>query len=88
MCLFTCQLQAADELTDCLLALGRSSAARSFLIRHILSQISSVANQLLQACQVGPAPQTAFFFCCCSFPVWLCVLIPPAIDSFSNQAFY
>lgn len=47
------QLQAAEKLTEYLIALGSSSMSESFLIRHILSQISALADQLWQAFQVN-----------------------------------
>lgn len=53
------QLQTADRLTQHLLTLGGCSMLRSFLVRHFLSQISAVAEQLWQAYQVSPAPLTA-----------------------------
>ncbi|XP_030260434.1 meiosis-specific protein MEI4 isoform X2 [Sparus aurata] len=47
------RLQAAEKLTEYLIALGSSSMSESFLIRHILSQISALADQLWQAFQEG-----------------------------------
>jgi len=38
---------------ECLIALGNSSISKSFLIRHILSEINAVADQLWQASQVN-----------------------------------
>ncbi|XP_039981041.1 meiosis-specific protein MEI4 isoform X2 [Xiphias gladius] len=45
------RLQAAETLAEYLITLGSSSMSKSFLIRHILSQISAVADQLWQAFQ-------------------------------------
>ncbi|XP_008284578.1 meiosis-specific protein MEI4 [Stegastes partitus] len=45
------RLQAAEKLMECLIALGSSSMSKSFLIRHILSEISTLADQLWQAFQ-------------------------------------
>ncbi|XP_042359792.1 meiosis-specific protein MEI4 [Plectropomus leopardus] len=45
------RLQAAEKLMECLITLGSSSMSKSFLIRHILSQISALADQLWQALQ-------------------------------------
>ncbi|XP_023134987.2 meiosis-specific protein MEI4 [Amphiprion ocellaris] len=45
------RLQAAEKLMECLIALGSSSMSKSFLIRHILSEISALADQLWQAFQ-------------------------------------
>ncbi|XP_038583251.1 meiosis-specific protein MEI4 isoform X1 [Micropterus salmoides] len=45
------RLQAAEKLTDYLITLGSSSMSKSFLIRHMLSQISALADQLWQAFQ-------------------------------------
>ncbi|XP_068610242.1 meiosis-specific protein MEI4-like [Brachionichthys hirsutus] len=42
---------AADRLTGCLIRLGDSGMSKSFLIRHILSQISALVDQLWQAFQ-------------------------------------
>ncbi|KAM8726157.1 meiosis-specific protein MEI4 isoform 3-T3 [Acanthopagrus schlegelii] len=46
------RLQAAENLTEYLIALGSSSMSKSFLIRHILSQICALADQLWQAFQM------------------------------------
>ncbi|XP_041832499.1 meiosis-specific protein MEI4 isoform X2 [Melanotaenia boesemani] len=46
------QFQAAEKLMECLMALGSSSVSKSFLIRHILSEINALADQLWQASQV------------------------------------
>ncbi|KAM6991751.1 meiosis-specific protein MEI4 [Tautogolabrus adspersus] len=45
------QLQAAEKLMEYLITLGSCSMSKSFLIRHILSEISAVADQLWQAFQ-------------------------------------
>ncbi|XP_053736600.1 meiosis-specific protein MEI4 isoform X1 [Synchiropus splendidus] len=45
------QLEAAEVLVQCLTVLGRSSMAGSFLIRHLLSQVSAVANRLWRMLQ-------------------------------------
>ncbi|XP_044026083.1 meiosis-specific protein MEI4 isoform X3 [Siniperca chuatsi] len=45
------RLQTAEKLTEYLIALGSSSMSNSFLIRHILSQISALADRLWQAFQ-------------------------------------
>ncbi|XP_071323802.1 meiosis-specific protein MEI4 isoform X2 [Trachinotus anak] len=45
------RLQAAEMLMEYLITLGSSSMSKSFLIRHILSQLSAVADQLWQAFQ-------------------------------------
>nr|XP_033505173.1 meiosis-specific protein MEI4 [Epinephelus lanceolatus] len=45
------RLQAAEKLMEYLITLGSSSMSKSFLIRHILSQISTLADQLWQAFQ-------------------------------------
>ncbi|XP_053193455.1 meiosis-specific protein MEI4 [Scomber japonicus] len=45
------RLQATEMLTECLITLGSSSMSKSLLIRHILSQISALADQLWQAFQ-------------------------------------
>ncbi|KAM6915628.1 meiosis-specific protein MEI4 [Xenentodon cancila] len=45
------RLRAAEELTEYLMVLGSSSVAESFLIRHVLSEINAVADQLWQASQ-------------------------------------
>ncbi|XP_020512896.2 meiosis-specific protein MEI4 [Labrus bergylta] len=45
------RLQAAEKLMEYLITLGSCSMSKSFLIRHILSEISSVADQLWQAFQ-------------------------------------
>ncbi|XP_062266977.1 meiosis-specific protein MEI4 isoform X3 [Platichthys flesus] len=42
----SCRLLAAERLMECLVALGSSNMSRSFVIRHLLSQISAVADQL------------------------------------------
>ncbi|XP_024858248.1 meiosis-specific protein MEI4 isoform X2 [Kryptolebias marmoratus] len=42
---------AAERLTQYLIALGSSRISKSFLIRHIISEIGSVADQLWQASQ-------------------------------------
>nr|XP_046228883.1 meiosis-specific protein MEI4 isoform X2 [Scatophagus argus] len=44
-------LPAAEELTEYLFTLGSSSMSKSFLIGHVLSQISTLADQLWQAFQ-------------------------------------
>ncbi|KAM7395831.1 hypothetical protein PAMA_007220 [Pampus argenteus] len=44
-------LQAAETLMECLITLGSSSMSTSLLIRHILSQISALADQLWHAFQ-------------------------------------
>ncbi|XP_024912541.1 meiosis-specific protein MEI4 isoform X2 [Cynoglossus semilaevis] len=38
--------QTSEQLVQCLLTLGQSNMSRSFLIGHLLSQISTEANQL------------------------------------------
>uniref|UniRef100_UPI0037E81578 meiosis-specific protein MEI4 n=1 Tax=Semicossyphus pulcher TaxID=241346 RepID=UPI0037E81578 len=43
--------RAAEKLTEYLIVLGSSSMSKSFLIRHILSEISALADQLWQAFQ-------------------------------------
>ncbi|KAM7368270.1 hypothetical protein PAMP_014509 [Pampus punctatissimus] len=45
------ELLAAESLMKCLITLGSSSMSTSLLIRHILSQISALADQLWQAFQ-------------------------------------
>ncbi|XP_076613017.1 meiosis-specific protein MEI4 [Chaetodon auriga] len=45
------RLRAAETLMECLITLGSCSMSKSFLIRHILSQISTLADQLWQAFQ-------------------------------------
>ncbi|CAF89928.1 unnamed protein product [Tetraodon nigroviridis] len=45
------QLPAADVLTRCLLVLGSSSASKPFLIRHLLTRLSGVAEQLWRVLQ-------------------------------------
>ncbi|XP_029352924.1 meiosis-specific protein MEI4 [Echeneis naucrates] len=44
-------LQAAERLMEYLITLGSSSMSKSFLIRHILAQISALADRLWQAFQ-------------------------------------
>ncbi|TDH00749.1 hypothetical protein EPR50_G00192050 [Perca flavescens] len=44
-------LQPADKLMEYLITLGSCSMSQSFLIRHILAQISALADQLWQAFQ-------------------------------------
>ncbi|XP_041661614.1 meiosis-specific protein MEI4 isoform X1 [Cheilinus undulatus] len=53
-------LQAAEKLTEYLITLGSSSMSKSSLIRHILSEISALADQLWQAFQNGPLGQRDF----------------------------
>ncbi|XP_068199361.1 meiosis-specific protein MEI4 [Antennarius striatus] len=49
-------VQDADWLTECLVLLGGGAMSRSFLIRHILSQISALTDQLWNTFQdPGPA---------------------------------
>ncbi|XP_028997752.1 meiosis-specific protein MEI4 isoform X2 [Betta splendens] len=43
--------RAAEELTPCLMTLGSSSLSKSFLIGHLLSQLSALAHGLWQAFQ-------------------------------------
>ncbi|XP_035473168.1 meiosis-specific protein MEI4 isoform X2 [Scophthalmus maximus] len=43
--------EAAETLVTCLVTLGSSNMSRSFLIGHILSQLSAVADQLWQVFQ-------------------------------------
>ncbi|XP_031148916.1 meiosis-specific protein MEI4 [Sander lucioperca] len=45
------RLQPADKLMEYLITLGSCSMSQSFLIRHILAQISALADQLWQAFQ-------------------------------------
>ncbi|XP_029281673.1 meiosis-specific protein MEI4 [Cottoperca gobio] len=45
------RLQAAEKLMEYLMTLGSSNMSRSFLIRHILSRISALADQLWRAFQ-------------------------------------
>ncbi|KAK1889353.1 Meiosis-specific protein MEI4, partial [Dissostichus eleginoides] len=45
----THRLQNSEELTGCLITLGKSSMSRSFLLRHLLSQISALADRLWQS---------------------------------------
>ncbi|KAM9840327.1 meiosis-specific protein MEI4 [Aulostomus maculatus] len=45
------RLQAAETLAQCLTSLGSSSMSTSFLLYHILTQISVVADQLWRAFQ-------------------------------------
>ncbi|KAL7388622.1 hypothetical protein ABVT39_017655 [Epinephelus coioides] len=52
------RLQAAEKLMEYLITLGSSSMSKSFLIRHILSQISTLADQLWQAFQGERKPIT------------------------------
>lgn len=47
------QLQATEKLMEYLITLGSSSMSKSFLIGHILSQISDLADRLWQAFQVN-----------------------------------
>lgn len=47
------QLQAPEKLMEYLITLGSNSMSKSFLIRHILSEISTLADQLWQAFQVN-----------------------------------
>lgn len=49
---FIPQLPAAEKLTEYLTALGSSNMSKSFLISHILCEISTVVDQLWQAFQV------------------------------------
>ncbi|AWP20466.1 putative meiosis-specific protein MEI4-like [Scophthalmus maximus] len=44
--------EAAETLVTCLVTLGSSNMSRSFLIGHILSQLSAVADQLWQVFQI------------------------------------
>ncbi|XP_034556146.1 meiosis-specific protein MEI4 [Notolabrus celidotus] len=44
-------LRAAERLMEYLITLGSNSMSKSFLIRHILSEISTLADQLWQAFQ-------------------------------------
>ncbi|RVE56073.1 hypothetical protein OJAV_G00232670 [Oryzias javanicus] len=46
------RLQDAERLMEYLIALGSSSLSQSFLIRHILSEIITLADRLWQAAQV------------------------------------
>uniref|UniRef100_A0A8C7Z0R9 Meiosis-specific protein MEI4 n=1 Tax=Oryzias sinensis TaxID=183150 RepID=A0A8C7Z0R9_9TELE len=46
------RLQDAERLMEYLMALGSSSLSQSFLIRHILSEIITLADRLWQAAQV------------------------------------
>ncbi|XP_037306116.2 meiosis-specific protein MEI4 [Pungitius pungitius] len=48
----------AEKLMECLVALGGSNMSKSFVIRHLLSLLDSLANQLWQLFQgeVGSAP--------------------------------
>ncbi|KAM8726161.1 meiosis-specific protein MEI4 isoform 7-T7 [Acanthopagrus schlegelii] len=55
------RLQAAENLTEYLIALGSSSMSKSFLIRHILSQICALADQLWQAFQLGKKIEGTFW---------------------------
>lgn len=60
------QLEAAEELMEYLIAVGSSRMSASFLIRHILSEISALADQLWQAFQVNaPAAPTPPPPCLC-----------------------
>ncbi|XP_071766411.2 meiosis-specific protein MEI4 [Centroberyx gerrardi] len=45
------RLQVEEKLMGCLIVLGRSGSSKSFLIRHVLSQINGLAERLWQACQ-------------------------------------
>ncbi|KAK2855851.1 hypothetical protein Q5P01_004586 [Channa striata] len=45
------RLQAAEKLMQYLITLGSSTVSKSFLIGHLLSQLSDVADQLWQAFQ-------------------------------------
>ncbi|XP_042246713.1 meiosis-specific protein MEI4 isoform X1 [Thunnus maccoyii] len=45
------RLRAAERLMECLITLGSSSMSKSLLIRHILSQINALADQLWQTFQ-------------------------------------
>ncbi|KAA8582955.1 hypothetical protein FQN60_015501, partial [Etheostoma spectabile] len=52
------KLQPADKLMEYLITLGSCSMSQSFLIRHILAQISALADQLWQAFQAERKPRT------------------------------
>ncbi|XP_026163949.1 meiosis-specific protein MEI4 [Mastacembelus armatus] len=45
-------LEAAEKLMECLITLGSGTMSKSFLIRHVLSHISALADRLWQASQV------------------------------------
>ncbi|XP_069371687.1 meiosis-specific protein MEI4 isoform X2 [Paralichthys olivaceus] len=46
-----CRLQTAEKLMEYLVTLGSSNMSKSFVIRHVLSQISAVADQLWHVIQ-------------------------------------
>uniref|UniRef100_A0A3Q3KYY7 Meiosis-specific, MEI4 homolog (S. cerevisiae) n=1 Tax=Mastacembelus armatus TaxID=205130 RepID=A0A3Q3KYY7_9TELE len=48
---FQPQLEAAEKLMECLITLGSGTMSKSFLIRHVLSHISALADRLWQASQ-------------------------------------
>ncbi|XP_034436581.1 meiosis-specific protein MEI4 isoform X1 [Hippoglossus hippoglossus] len=48
-----CRLQTAEKLMEYLVTLGSSNMSKSFVIRHILSQISAVADELWHILQGG-----------------------------------
>lgn len=53
-------VQTSEQLVQCLLTLGQSNMSRSFLIGHLLSQISTEANQLWTISQVRtPSPPSS-----------------------------
>uniref|UniRef100_A0A8P4KQY7 Meiosis-specific, MEI4 homolog (S. cerevisiae) n=1 Tax=Dicentrarchus labrax TaxID=13489 RepID=A0A8P4KQY7_DICLA len=67
------QLSGVKKLMEYLITLGSSSMSKSFLIRHILSQISTLADQLWQAFQVRESfglikfPMDQYQNSCCLF---------------------
>ncbi|XP_035534279.1 meiosis-specific protein MEI4 [Morone saxatilis] len=67
------KLRAAEKLMEYLITLGSSSMSKSFLIRHMLSQISALADQLWQAFQVRESfglvkfPMDQYQNSCCLF---------------------
>ncbi|KAM9798276.1 meiosis-specific protein MEI4 [Neosynchiropus ocellatus] len=52
------QLEAAEVLVQCLTVLGRSSVTGSFLVGHLLSQVSAVADRLWRILQDASDPDT------------------------------
>ncbi|KAG7220511.1 hypothetical protein INR49_018038, partial [Caranx melampygus] len=48
---FVTALEAVEKLMEYLITLGGSNMSKSFLIRHVLAQISALADQLWQAFQ-------------------------------------
>lgn len=53
MVFFQTQLEPAEKLMEYVIALGSSRMSASLLVRHILSEIGALADQLWQAFQVN-----------------------------------